>query len=47
VLPGLDLGLSAYNLLDKVYYDPGGPEHVQDKLPQSRRSLEFKVTYRF
>lgn len=47
VAKGLELSASVYNLLDKRYSDPGGPEHVQDELEQDGLSFRLKLTYRF
>jgi iron complex outermembrane receptor protein len=38
---------SVYNLFDKSYADPGGGEHVQDRIPQDGRSFRVKVTASF
>lgn len=42
-----DLSFSLYNLFDKNYSQPGGPEHLQDALQQDGRSFRIKVGYRF
>jgi len=42
-----NLSLSAYNLFDKRYSQPAGPQFLQDSLPQDRRSLRLKLEYRF
>jgi outer membrane receptor for ferrienterochelin and colicins len=42
-----NLSLSAYNLFDKKYSQPGGPQLVQDSLQQPGRSLRAKMEYRF
>jgi iron complex outermembrane receptor protein len=47
VLPGLDLSLSAYNVTDASYADPGGQEHVQDSITQDGRTYRIKVQYEF
>lgn len=44
---GLEFSASIYNVLDKAYTNPGGPEHIQDRIEQDRRSFRLKVTYRF
>lgn len=47
VLPGLDLGLGASNLLDVRWAAPGGNEHLQDFLPQDGRTAWAKLTATF
>jgi len=44
---GLTVSASAYNLFDRRYADPGGPEHQQAALPQDGRTVALKLTYRF
>ena len=44
---GLTISGSAYNLFDRRYADPGGPEHRQIAIPQDGRTLALKLTYRF
>ncbi|MBP2674616.1 MAG: TonB-dependent receptor [Deltaproteobacteria bacterium] len=44
---GLELSVSVYNLLDKDYADPAGPEHLQDSIPQDGRNFRVKATCRF
>jgi len=44
---GIELSLSAYNLFDKAYSDPGSAEHLQDAIAQDGRSLRFKLSARF
>lgn len=46
-LPGLDLSLSAYNLLNAHYSDPAGSENKQDAIAQDGIILRGKATYRF
>lgn len=43
----LDVSLSAYNLFDRRYVDPGRPEHVQDVIAQDGRSFRLKLDFRF
>lgn len=43
----LEISLSAYNLFDVTYDDPGSEEHEQDKLEQDGRSVRLKLIYRF
>lgn len=47
LLPGVDASVSAYNLLDRGFSDLGGPEHLQDLIPQDGRSFRLKVTAAF
>ena len=44
---GLELSASVYNLFDRGYADPAGPEHLQDSIPQDGRSYRVKATCRF
>jgi outer membrane receptor for ferrienterochelin and colicins len=46
-LPGLEFSLSAYNLFDSHYGDPGAAEHVQDVIRQDGRSFRVKLDYSF
>jgi iron complex outermembrane receptor protein len=48
-LPGRDWELSGglYNLFDERYSDPGGPEHLQDQIPQDGRTFRVKLAKRF
>ena len=45
--PHLDVSAGIYNLFDTRYAFPGGPEHVQEALPQNGRTFRVKLTYRF
>ena len=47
IIRGLDLSLSAYNLLDRRYADPGSPGLTEAAIPQDGRTLQVKLTYRF
>ncbi len=47
LIRGVELSASVYNLFDTRYREPGGPEHVQDQIPQDGRSWRLKLTYRF
>jgi iron complex outermembrane receptor protein len=47
IAKGMELSASVYNLFDKRYADPGGPEHVQDLIWQDGRSCRLKLSYRF
>lgn len=44
---GLSASLSAHNLLDTRYADPGGAEHLQDEIEQDGRTLVARVQWRF
>jgi iron complex outermembrane receptor protein len=44
---GLRISASAYNLFDRSYADPGGPEHRQSAIGQDGRTLRLKLTYNF
>jgi iron complex outermembrane receptor protein len=44
---GLELSASVRNLFGRKYSDPGGPEHLQNKIQQNGRDFWFKLTYRF
>ncbi|MEH6437810.1 TonB-dependent receptor plug domain-containing protein [Massilia sp. DD77] len=47
LVPGADLSLSVYNLLDRRYADPAGPAFVQEALQREGRSFHAKLAYRF
>ncbi|MFZ4854844.1 MAG: TonB-dependent receptor plug domain-containing protein [Desulfuromonadaceae bacterium] len=53
LLHGLDLSASVYNLFDKQYSAPAGPEHFNflneslREIPQDGISFRMKATYRF
>ncbi len=47
VLPGLDLTLGIYNLLDRKYADPADRINVQDTIRQDGRTLRLKMDYWF
>lgn len=44
---GLELSLSAYNLFDKRYQDPGAEDHIQNGINQDGRTYRLKLTYHF
>ncbi|MGB9151179.1 MAG: TonB-dependent receptor [Burkholderiales bacterium] len=46
VFRGGNLTLGIYNLFDKNYADPAGPEHEQDALPQAKRTIRFKAEFK-
>jgi len=43
----LDVAASAFNVLDKKYFDPGRPEDPEDAIQQDGRSVRLKFTARF
>ena len=43
----IELSVSAYNLFDRRYGDPGGEEHLQDVIRQNGRSFRLKLSYKF
>ncbi len=43
---GVELALIARNIFDKTYYDPVGPEIVQDSIEQDGFSLALRLTVR-
>ena len=43
----LDASASVHNILDLRYGDPGSEEHLEDAIPQLRRSLRFKLVVHF
>ena len=45
IVRGLTLSLSAYNLFDRRYSDPGSAGLVQAEIPQDGRTLRIKFTY--
>lgn len=47
LVKGLEISASIYNLLDKVYADPGAAEHRQDTITQDGRTFRLKMIYRF
>jgi iron complex outermembrane receptor protein len=44
---GLFASLGAYNVLDRTPTDPGSQEHVQEVIPQDRRTFRLKLSYTF
>ncbi len=44
---GMELSASVYNLLNDRHEIPGGPQHVQDVIPQDGLTFRVKLTYRF
>ena len=47
LLHRLEAAATVYNLFDRKYADPGSEEHVQDAIPQARRSFRLQLTARF
>ncbi|MES2125955.1 MAG: TonB-dependent receptor [Pseudomonadota bacterium] len=45
--PHTELSISAYNLFDRHYADPGSVEHLQATLPQDGRSLRIRLHHAF
>jgi outer membrane receptor for ferrienterochelin and colicins len=43
----LDFSVSAYNILDKRYFDAGRPEDTQDVIQQDGRNFQVKLTGKF
>ena len=46
IVHGLTLSLSAYNLFDRRYENPGSSGLIQAAIPQDGRTLRLKFTYR-
>ena len=44
---GDELSVALYNIFDRRYADPGGPEHLQDRIPQDGRTLFARLRIRF
>ena len=44
---GYEFSASCYDLFNRQWFAPGGPEHVQSTIPQDGRTYRFKATYRF
>ncbi|HKQ13174.1 MAG TPA: TonB-dependent receptor [Steroidobacteraceae bacterium] len=47
LLPGLEVSVGVFNLLDAHYGYPGSADNVQDIIEQNGRSVQGKITYRF
>ena len=47
LVKGVDASATVYNLLDRSCSDLGGPEHLQELIPQDGRSFRVKVTASF
>jgi iron complex outermembrane receptor protein len=46
-LRNLDLAVGLYNVLDRTYPDPGGAEHLQDRIPQDGFTYRVQLHYGF
>jgi iron complex outermembrane receptor protein len=42
-----EVSASCYNLFDRRWFSPAGPEHEQSAIEQDGRTYRFKLTYRF
>ncbi len=47
VARNLRFSVGLYNILDHTYPDPGGAEHVQDRIPQDGFSFRVQLAYGF
>lgn len=47
LLNGWDLSVSAYNLFDERYGDPGSSEHLQDVILRNGRNFRVQLIYNF
>jgi outer membrane receptor for ferrienterochelin and colicins len=48
LLKGMEVSGTIYNLFDKQYGDPGGPDNQPlDVIPQDGRTFRLKLTYRY
>jgi iron complex outermembrane receptor protein len=45
--PNLEMSASVYNLFDRRYADPAGPEQLQSSIQQDGRAFRLKFTYTF
>ncbi len=45
--PGLRFAAGLYNLFNQTYHDPGGFEHVQDRLRQDGFTFRVQLSYGF
>lgn len=45
--PGTELALTAFNLFDRRYADPGAREHRQATIPQDGRVLQARLTWSY
>ncbi len=44
ILRGLDAAVTVYNVFNRAYAVPGGPEHLQDIIPQDGRAFRVQFT---
>lgn len=47
LIPHADVSFSVYNVTDKRYADPAGPNFTQNVIPQQSRTLLLKLVYGF
>ncbi|PMS23983.1 TonB-dependent receptor [Trinickia dabaoshanensis] len=47
LIPHADVSFSVYNVTDKRYADPAGPNFTQNVIPQQSRTFLFKLVYGF
>jgi outer membrane receptor for ferrienterochelin and colicins len=47
IIPGISLAVSAYNLFNSKFEDPGSTEHVQAVIEQNGRKVLFRASYQF
>jgi iron complex outermembrane receptor protein len=47
IVKNLEFSAGLYNIFDKKYDDPAGPDFLQDKIPQRERTFRLKMTYRW
>lgn len=47
VLPGVDLSLGISNLFNQAHFDPGGTEHLQDRLARDGRTVRLRAVFSF
>lgn len=47
LIPHADVSFSVYNVTNKVYADPAGPNFTQDVIPQQSRTFLLKLVYGF
>lgn len=45
IVKNLEFSAGIYNIFDKKFYDPAGPDFYQDRLPQKERTFRLKMTY--
>ncbi len=47
LIPHADVSFSIYNVTNKIYADPAGPNFTQDVIPQQSRTFLLKLVYGF